>query len=296
LGDHVQQKGSLVHPDYMRFDFTHFQALSPSQWEMVESMVNKAIRDNMPVSTTIMNIADAKAEGATALFGEKYSDEVRVITIDQFSKELCGGTHASATGDLGLFKIISEGSTAAGIRRIEAYTGRAALEYVNSLQDSLQHIAGQLSCPINMVEQKLDAQKQHIQNLEAELKRLQAERSLSLIDSMLEAATDYPDFKLVIQEVPENTDLKAFSDALRSKLTDQIAVMLCPKSDKLSILVVVGGTLSSRFHAGKIVSAIAATMGGKGGGRPDSAMAGCQNPGDITPLIAHIPDIIGNMQ
>lgn len=295
LGDHVQQKGSLVHPDYMRFDFTHFQALSHSQWEMVESMVNKAIRDNMPVSTTIMNIADAKAEGATALFGEKYSDEVRVITIDQFSKELCGGTHASATGDLGIFKIISEGSTAAGIRRIEAYTGRAALDYVNSLQQSLQHIAGQLSCPINMVEQKLEAQKQHIQNLEAELKRLQAERSLSLIDSMLEVATDYPDFKLVIQEVPENTDLKAFGDALRSKLSDQIAVLLCPKSDKLSIQVVVGGAVSSRFHAGKIVSAIAASMGGKGGGRPDSAMAGCQNPGDTTPLIAQIPDIIRNM-
>jgi len=159
----------------------------------------------------------------------------------------------------------------------------------------VQHIAGQLSCPINMVEQKLEAQKQHIQNLEAELKRLQAERSLSLIDSMLEAATDYPDFKLVIQEVPENTDLKAFGDALRSKLSDQIAVLLCPKSDKLSIQVVVGGAVSSRFHAGKIVSAIAASMGGKGGGRPDSAMAGCQNPGDTTPLIAQIPDIIRNM-
>ncbi len=296
LGDHVQQKGSLVHPDYMRFDFTHFQALSHSQWEMVESMVNKAVRDNMPVNTTITNIADAKAEGATALFGEKYSDEVRVITIDQFSKELCGGTHASATGDLGLFKIISEGSTAAGIRRIEAFTGRAALEYVNSLQESLQRIAGQLSCPINMVEQKLEAQKQHIMSLEKELKRLQEERSLSLIDSMLESAINYPDYKLVIREMPENTDLKAFSDALRSKLNDQIAVMICPKGDKLSILVVVGGVLSSSFHAGKIVSAIAATLGGKGGGRPDSAMAGCQNPGDTTSLIVQIPDIIRNMQ
>lgn len=292
LGEHVQQKGSLVHPDYMRFDFTHFQALSHSQWETVESIVNKSIRDNMAVNTTIQSIADAKADGATALFGEKYTEEVRVISIDNYSKELCGGTHASATGELGLFKIISEGSVAAGIRRIEALTGRAALDYINAMQSSLQRIAEQLACPVNMVEQKLEAQKLRITELEAELKQLQAERSTSMIHSMLESAVAYPDFKLLIRELPEGTDLKAFSDVLRSKLTDQIAVMICPKEDKLSILVVVGAQLGSGFHAGKIVSAIAATMGGKGGGRPDSAMAGCQNPGDITTIIALIPDII----
>jgi alanyl-tRNA synthetase len=292
LGEHVQQKGSLVHPDYMRFDFTHFQALSHTQWEIVESIVNKAIRDNMPVSTAIQSIAEAKADGATALFGEKYSDEVRVITIENFSKELCGGTHAKATGDLGLFKILSEGSVAAGIRRIEALTGRAALDYVNSQQDSLTRIAGMLACPVNMVEQKLESQKARIAELEAELKQLQAERSFALIDSMLDSVISYPDFQLLIRELPEGTDMKAFGDLLRSKLTTQVAVIFCPKGDKLSILVNVGQNLAGRFHAGKIVSAIAAMMGGKGGGRPDSAMAGSNHPGDISPIIAQIPDII----
>ena len=292
LGEHVQQKGSLVHPDYMRFDFTHFQTLSRAEWDIVESIVNKAIRDNMSVTTRIQSIADAKAEGAMALFGEKYADEVRVISIESFSKELCGGTHAKATGDLGLFKIVSEGSVAAGIRRIEAMSGRTALEYVNSQQESLSRIAGILACPVNMVEQKLESQKARIVELEAEMKKLQAERSFALIDSMLESVISYPDFQLLIRELPEGTDLKAFGDLLRSKLTTQVAVIFCPKADKLSILVNVGQNLAGRFHAGKIVSAIAAMMGGKGGGRPDSAMAGCNNPGDISPIIAQIPDII----
>ncbi|MDY0336959.1 MAG: alanine--tRNA ligase [Candidatus Cloacimonadaceae bacterium] len=292
LGDHVQQKGSLVHPDYMRFDFTHFQALSHSQWETVESLVNKAIRDNMPVMTRIQDIAEAKAEGATALFGEKYADEVRVISILDYSKELCGGTHARATGDLGIFKIISEGSVAAGIRRIEALTGRAALDYITSLQGSLSRLANTLACPVNMIEQKIDAQKSRISELETELKSLQAERSQLMIDSLLETATTYPEFKLLIHELPEGSDLKNFGEALLNKLSDHIAVILCPKGDKLSILVVVGKVLVNRFNAGKIVSAIAALMGGKGGGRPDSAMAGCPAPQDLTSIITQIPEII----
>ncbi|MCD8480831.1 MAG: DHHA1 domain-containing protein [Candidatus Cloacimonetes bacterium] len=199
-----------------------------------------------------------------ALFGEKYADEVRVISIESYSKELCGGTHAKATGDLGLFKIVSEGSVAAGIRRIEAMSGRAALDYVNSQQESLARIAGILACPVNMVEQKMESQKARIVELEAEMKKLQAERSFALIDSMLESVISYPDFQLLIRELPEGTDLKAFGDLLRSKLTTQVAVIFCPKADKLSILVNVGQNLAGRFHAGKIVSAIAAMMGGKG--------------------------------
>ena len=157
LGDHVQQKGSMVHADYLRFDFTHFQALTGSETNKVEDIVNTAIRDNMLISTDIQSIDEAKASGATALFGEKYSDEVRVISIDNYSKELCGGTHASATGEIGIFKIISEGSTAAGIRRIEAVTGRAALDYISQMQASLLKVSELLSCPVNMIEQKLQA-------------------------------------------------------------------------------------------------------------------------------------------
>ena len=296
LGDHVQQKGSLVHPDYLRFDFTHFQALSRSQTETVEAIVNKAIRDNMSISTSIQSIEDAKATGATALFGEKYSDEVRVISINHYSKELCGGTHASATGEIGIFKIISEGSTAAGIRRIEAVTGRAALNYISLMQNSLQRVSEMLSCPPNLIEQKLQAQKQHIADLENRIKQLESQHSLAMIDDMLAQSITYGEFRLLVKELPEGSDLKSFADNLREKLSDEIAVMLCKKGDKLSILTVVGKKLLPKFNAGKIVSAIAATLDGKGGGRPDSAQAGCINPGDLSQLILDIPMIIKSTQ
>ncbi|MDD5316406.1 MAG: alanine--tRNA ligase, partial [Candidatus Cloacimonetes bacterium] len=254
LGDHVQQKGSMVHADYLRFDFTHFQALTGSETNKVEDIVNTAIRDNMLISTDIQSIDEAKASGATALFGEKYSDEVRVISIDNYSKELCGGTHASATGEIGIFKIISEGSTAAGIRRIEAVTGRAALDYISQMQASLLKVSELLSCPVNMIEQKLQAQKQHITDLENKIKQLEAERSLTMIDNMRAKAKDYSGYRLIIEEIPEGSDLKSFADSLREKLSDEIAVILCKKGDKLSILTVVAKNLLPKYNAGKIVS------------------------------------------
>jgi alanyl-tRNA synthetase len=292
LGDHVQQKGSLVHPDYMRFDFTHFQALTRDEWSKVEAHVNTAIRQNMPVDTKIQSLDDAKADGATALFGEKYSDEVRVISIADFSKELCGGTHASSTGEIGIFKIISEGSTAAGIRRIEAVTGRAAMDYISDLQAKLNHIAELLSCPINMIEQKLLSQKQQLSELEKELDRVNAEKSLAMIDDMLANAAEQEDYRLAIQTLPGGTDLKAFADGLRDKLRREIVVIACPKGDKLSILTAVGKELLPKYHAGKIVSAIAAKMGGKGGGRPDSAMAGCKLVENVDEILNAVPQII----
>lgn len=292
LGDHVQQKGSLVHPEYLRFDFTHFKALSRSELESVESKVNQAILANMTVKIAIQDIATAKAEGATALFGEKYADEVRVISIDHLSKELCGGTHVSATGQIGLFKIISEGSVAAGIRRIEALTGIGALNYVRDLQNSWARVAELLASPKHLVEKKLEAQAQSIHDLQAQVMALQAQNSLSQIDNMLDCATDFIGFKLIVEELPEGSDLKAFSDGLKDKLRDQIAVILCKKADKLSLLTVVGRELQGVYHAGNIVKAIAATLDGKGGGRADSAMGGGNNPGDLEPLIARIPEII----
>ncbi|MDD3563191.1 MAG: alanine--tRNA ligase [Candidatus Cloacimonetes bacterium] len=292
LGDHVQQKGSLVHPDYLRFDFTHFKALSRAELESVESKVNQAILANMTVKIAIQDIATAKAEGATALFGEKYADEVRVISIDDFSRELCGGTHVSATGQIGLFKIISEGSVAAGIRRIEALTGNGALNYVRDLQNSWARVAELLASPKHLVEKKLEAQAQSIHDLQAQVMALQAQNSLSQIDNMLDCATDFIGFKLIVEELPEGSDLKAFSDGLKDKLRDQIAVILCKKADKLSLLTVVGRELQGVYHAGNIVKAIAATLDGKGGGRADSAMGGGNNPGDLEPLIARIPEII----
>lgn len=292
LGAHVQQKGSLVHPDYLRFDFTHFQALSPSEWDEVEKQVNQAIRANMKVNTKIQDISRAKAEGATALFGEKYGDEVRVVTIDAFSKELCGGTHVSATGDIGILKIVSEGSVAAGIRRIEAVTGRAALTYIADLQKSYAKVAEMLNCPQNMIEQKLEAQKQHIQDLEAKIKQMQASHDQAEIAKMLDSASPQEGFKLIVAELDEGSDLKAFAEILKEKLRDHIAVILCKKADKLSILVAVGKVLLPQYQAGKLVSALAQKIGGKGGGRPDSAMAGGPLPTDLDKFKELIPQII----
>ncbi|MFA7026082.1 MAG: alanine--tRNA ligase, partial [Candidatus Cloacimonadaceae bacterium] len=295
LGEHVQQKGSLVHPEYLRFDFTHFKGLSPDQRERVESKVNQAIMANMTVNIAIQDIATAKAEGATALFGEKYADEVRVISIDHLSKELCGGSHVSATGQIGIFKIISEGSVAAGIRRIEALTGTSALSYVRDLQNSWARVAELLASPVHLVEKKLEAQAQHIHDLQGQVTDLQAEKSLGQIDGMLQGAIEFPGFSLIIQELPEGSDLKAFSESLKAKLSNQIAIILCKKGDKLSMLTVVGTELLAKYHAGKIVSGIAALLGGKGGGRADSAMAGGNHSGDLQPFIDKIRDFIKSL-
>ena len=292
LGDHVQQKGSLVHPDYLRFDFTHFKALSRSELEKVENRVNQAILANMTVGAKIQDAATAKAEGATALFGEKYAEEVRVISIDDFSKELCGGTHVSATGQIGIFKIVSEGSVAAGIRRIEALTGNGALKYVREMQDSLARVVEHFSCPQNMLEQKLVGQAEHIHELQSQVMSLQDEKSRTQIDSMLLGAIKLPDFELIVHELPAGSDLKSFSESLRAKLSNQIAIILCKKDDKLTLLSVVGSELIKKYHAGKIVSAIAAQVDGKGGGRADSAMAGGKLVGELKAFIAKIPEIV----
>lgn len=292
LGEHVQQKGSLVHPDYLRFDFTHFQALSKAEWQKIEEEVNRAIRANYPLSIQIRDYLSAKDEGAMALFGEKYSDEVRVVSVSDYSKELCGGVHVSSTGEIGLFKIISEGSIAAGIRRIEAVTGRAALSYVNQLQAELAQVAELLGTPINMIEQKLVNQKQYIYEQEQQVKKLQSELSAITIDSLIAGAKEYDGFKLVVHQLKENGDLKSFSDSLKEKLSDQIALVFSRKGDKISILATVGKGLLSKYHAGKLVSAVAAELGGKGGGKPDSAMAGGNAPEDMKSILDKLPQII----
>jgi len=296
LGEHVQQKGSLVHPDYMRFDFTHFQALSTSQWKVVESLVNKAIRENRKVSTTIQDIASAKADGAIALFGEKYSDSVRVVSVENYSKELCGGTHVSATGEIGLFKITSEGSIAAGIRRIEAVTGRAALDYVNELQSSLTRVSEALHCPVVMVQSRLEAMKDRVKELETELKTLRSTNSLAAMDSVLAQAVDFDGQRLAIASLPPDTDLKGISEHMKGKLKDQILILLSEKAAKLSLMVMVGDNLTGKYNAGKIVSAMAMHIGGKGGGRPESAMAGAPMPENLNAYIDHIPELIRSTQ
>ncbi len=276
LGDHVQQKGSLVAPDHARFDFTHQAALDKAQIQALEKAVNEVILQNREVSTEILPIAEAKKQGAIALFGEKYADDVRVVTVHDYSKELCGGTHVQATGEIGLCKIESESSSAAGIRRLEVLSGRAALAHVNHLQERLHELANKLKSPEKQLEEKLDALIQKNKDLEEELKAQAAKLGRDQLGSIMQQAEQLDSFRFLAAEVQAETadQLRTMGDEIKAQATDMIAFLFAPSADKVSILCVVGSQLKDRFHAGKLIGQVAEVLGGKGGGRPDSAMAG----------------------
>ncbi|MFO7660881.1 MAG: alanine--tRNA ligase [Candidatus Cloacimonadaceae bacterium] len=276
LGEHVQQKGSLVAPDYLRFDFAHFEALSREQIQSVEKIVNQQIRANLPVSTSVKNIDEARREGAMALFGEKYSEQVRVVSVEGFSKELCGGTHVQATGDIGFFKITSESSSAAGIRRIEAITGDAAETWVLNLQDKLAQIAEKLNTPEKKLFERIDLMLRHQSELEKALEEHKHQAAREQSKSLSKQAISKNDFDLLVTKVEADSadELRKLGDELRETLPQTVSVLFAVFDGKVSINVNVSKELTGRFHAGKLAGQIAALVGGKGGGKPDSAMAG----------------------
>ncbi len=296
LGSHVQQKGSLVAADYLRFDFTHFQALTREELKLIEDMVNSAILSNMNLNTVVQDIETAKQDGAMALFGEKYSDEVRVVSIAGYSKELCGGTHVGATGEIGLFVITSESSSAAGIRRIEALTGLSAKAHFDSQQDSLSRIAEKLHANSTNLESKLDAILSQTKDLENQIKELQTKALNRFLDEVLSKPIEIKDAALYLKESQlTSEELKLSADILKSKLQKGIALLINLHEEKLNILCVVSSDLTSRYQAGKIVSHLASLLGGKGGGRPDSAMAGGKDIEALPSLIPNIPSIISSL-
>ncbi len=276
LGEHVQQKGSLVAADYARFDFTHQTALDKAQIQSLEKAVNDVILQNRSVSTNILPIEEAKRQGAIALFGEKYADDVRVVSVADYSQELCGGTHVKATGEIGLFKISSESSSAAGIRRLELLSGHAALEHVNHLQHRLQDLANKLKSPEKQLEEKVEALIQKNKDLEAEIKAQGSKMGKEQLGSLFDNVEQMDGFKFLASEVKAATQeqLRALGDEIKAKATDIVAFLFAPSSDKVLILCVVGSSLTDRFHAGKLIGKVAAVLGGKGGGRADSALAG----------------------
>lgn len=298
VGPHVQQKGSLVAPEYARFDFTHLKGLSPDEQRQLESRVNEIILKNLSVNTQILPIAEAKAQGAIALFGEKYEDNVRVVSVTGYSKELCGGTHVDATGEIGLFKILSESSIAAGIRRVEIITGNAAIAYVRSLQESLSHIASRLHTPSRHIEEKLDALLMRNKELEEELKRQSALQDEELIKELLSQAESLDGFRLLAAKIKNRNpeQLRSLGESLRQKAPDLLAFLFAAQDDRISIMSVAGSSLKERFHAGKLIGKIAAFLDGKGGGRPDSAMAGGKNPSRIADAINYLKEIIDQSQ
>ncbi len=295
LGTHVTQKGSLVAPDRLRFDFSHFQAVTPEELEQIERLVNVQIRRNAPAATRLMSYDDAVAAGAMALFGEKYDDQVRVLALGDFSTELCGGTHVHRAGDIGLFRIVSEGGIAAGVRRIEAVTGEEALNYAAASETTLRQIAalvrGSPADAEDKIRQLLERQKRLERELAALKSKLASGQGVDLADSAVEVAG----IRVVAARV-DGADAKSLReavDALKAKLRSAVIVLGAPTEDG-KVLLVAGVTsdLVGRAKAGELVGAVAAKVGGKGGGRPDFAQAGGTDPSQLDAALAAVPGIV----
>jgi alanyl-tRNA synthetase len=290
LGEHVNQKGSLVSEERFRFDFSHFEAVSNIQLQQVEKLVNEQIRGNHCLDTKLMNLNEAKAVGAMALFGEKYSENVRVVSMGDFSIELCGGTHVSRTGDIGFFKIISEGGIAAGVRRIEAVTGDKALDVVQSQGQQISQIAGLLKTD----PQGLSARINHVldQNkiIEKELEKLKRKMASNATTDVLSEVNEFKGIKvlsIVLQGV-EAKALRPMVDDFKNQLGSAIIVLGIAEENKVSLIAGVTKDLVSQIKAGELVNFVAQQVGGKGGGRPDMAQAGGSEPQNLSSAIASV--------
>jgi len=298
LGNHIQQKGSYLHPDHMRFDFTNFKQVEKHELDIIERAVNEKIRECLPVKTKVMNIEDAKREGAVALFGEKYGEIVRVVSIGDYSKEFCGGTHLKFTGEIGLFKITSESSIAAGIRRIEGITGVQAEKYVKILENEIDEIGRQLNAPSSSVIEKINKMISENKNLQVQLKTFRVKSAGNILDQLIQKAIDIDGTKVVIAKINIQNPgvMRQIGDQLRDKLKSGIGVLFAEVGGKVSILAIVTKDLTNKYHAGKIVGKVAELVGGKGGGRPDMAMAGGKNVNKINEVISKIPEIIRDLK
>lgn len=277
LGDHVKQSGSLVESSRLRFDFTHFSAITSEELSRIEDLVNERIQENTPVCSETLPIEDAMKSGATALFGEKYGNVVRVISIGDFSKELCGGTHASRTGDIGLFKVTGEGGIAAGVRRIEAVTGQGALAYVRSLEGELKTISDKLRGSHGELARKLDKLLEEKKIKDRELETLKSKLASGATTDILQGAKEVNGIKVlskIVDNVSSAKDLRDYVDRVKERLGSGVALLGAETEGKALLLAVVTKDLTNRFHAGNIVKKAAAAVGGSGGGRPDMAQAG----------------------
>ncbi|EMP93965.1 alanine--tRNA ligase [Vibrio cholerae] len=262
LGEHVAQKGSLVRAETLRFDFSHLEAMTPAEIKEVERLVNQEIRHNHDIETNIMNIDEAKAKGAMALFGEKYDDQVRVLSMGDFSTELCGGIHASNTGDIGLFKIISEGGIAAGIRRIEAVTGEGALDYLDAQQAQHDAKVSEMAAKAKLLEKEIQQLKD----------KLAAKESAGLINQVKQIAG----VNVLVAQLngADNKALRGMVDDLKNQLSSGIIMLGNVAEGKVGLIAGVTNDLTNKVKAGELVNMVALQVGGKGGGRPDMAQAG----------------------
>ncbi|MEW6500844.1 MAG: alanine--tRNA ligase [Thermodesulfobacteriota bacterium] len=297
LGDHVKQSGSLVEPERLRFDFTHFSPLTPEQLREVEGIVNDEIRANSHLHTALLSRDEAIKGGATALFGEKYAETVRVVTVGDFSKELCGGTHVGATGEIGLFKILTETGIAAGVRRIEAVTGPQAFNRFQRLEAQLADLAGQLKTVPEELPARLEKLLGRVKELERQVGQLTAKSATADLDTILARAVTVNEVRVVAFEIPIDSakTMREVGDRVRDKLGSGIAVLGGVFEGKVSLLAIVSKDLTKSYHAGNIVKAVAALVGGSGGGRPDMAQAGGTETGKLAAALAAVPGIVEQM-
>jgi alanyl-tRNA synthetase len=298
LGEHVKQSGSLVTPDKLRFDFTHFSPITKEELETIEKIANEEIRANSPLDTVMLAKEEAISSGAVALFGEKYGDKVRVVSIGNFSKELCGGTHVRATGEIGLLKITAETGIAAGVRRIEAVTGPEAFNTFQAQEKQLAKIASLLKVPAENLDARIEKLLSTNKELEKEISRLTVKLTLSDIDGIINSARIVGDTKVVVAHVVLDSPktLREMGDKIRDKLGSGIVVLGGEYQGKATLLAMVSKDLIERYKAGNIIKDIAVLVGGKGGGRPDMAQAGGPNPDKLNDAMGAVYDIIEAMQ
>ena len=295
LGDHVNQAGSLVTPERLRFDVTHFEPISKEELKAVEEKVNKAILDALEVNCEIMNINDAKEKGAMALFGEKYGNEVRVVSMGDYSVELCGGTHLTNTSQVGLFKILSEGGVAAGVRRIEAITGRSVYEYLNNRDELIEETCNALKTKEDNLVHRVNALVEENKSLTKELHDVKAKMSLQSADKLMDSKVEVNGVNLVTAkfEDMDMNSLKEMADNLRDKLQSGVVAISNVSDSKVNFVVTATKDVIDRgIHSGNIVKEIAKIAGGKGGGRPNMAQAGATDATKIDEALSYACEVI----
>jgi alanyl-tRNA synthetase len=293
----VQQKGSLVAPDRLRFDFSHYEPVSPEQLREIEALVNEQIRLNYDADIRVLPYDEAIAAGALAFFGDKYGDRVRVLRLGDFSTELCGGTHVSRAGDIGLFKIVGEGGIAAGVRRIEAVSGRGALEWVNANEARLRDVAALVKAGREDVADKVTQLVERARALEREVQSLRRKLATGGGRDLLDSAQLVSGVKVLAAKV-DGADAKSLrdtADQLKERLGTGIVVLGAVEADKVHLVATISKDLTPRLKAGDVIKPVAELVGGRGGGRADFAQAGGSRPDKVDEALALVPGIVAKL-
>jgi len=290
LGDHVKQAGSLVAPDRMRFDFTHFAGLGPEEIRLIEELINEKIRENIDVQTAVMSLEEGLHQGAMAIFEEKYGETVRLVSVGDFSRELCGGVHVRKTGEIGLFKILSESSVAAGMRRIEAVSGAAALSYVQEMDDMLKDIRTALQVPRQEIISQIEKTREQARLLEKENRSLRQKIAQTKVRKEADKSRTVQGVKVLSQRVEgvNRDELRTLTDNMRQKLGSGVIVLGTTEDNKVMLTVSVSNDLTSKISAVEIVKLISPLINGGGGGRPDFAQAGGSLPAGLDKALEEV--------